>query len=804
LRQRLSAEIDLLLVDEFQDTDPAQAQLVEALCGDRLTSGRLFFVGDSKQSIYRFRGADPGVFAQLQSNTPEEGRLPLTENFRSQPEILRFVNALFVESLGPRYEPLEPRRPQVSPTPAIEFLWAVPAEADGDGNATLLRKTEADWLARRIRQLLDSGAQLVWDREAAERGEPAPRAVRPGDIAILFRALPDVQQYESALRRYGLEYYLVGGRAFYAQQEVFDLLNLLRALCSPADAVALAGALRSPFFAFDDETLYWLARHPGGLVEGLFESDAHERLSGDQRERVEFARDVLSELRAAKDRLSVAGLIELGLERTGYDAMLLTEFLGERKLANLHKLVEQARSFDSSGICTLAEFVTQLDEFVSRQPHEAMAATEAEDSDVIRLMSVHQAKGLEFPVVIVPDLQRTAHASTEVTWTSRLGPLVKLPKEISPGDSMTGRDLYAMIEADEDRAETERLLYVATTRAADYLLLSSGVKQVGIAASPWMELLARRFDLETGALQGTLPPGYESPAIAVTNERPKLGDQPSAGRARVDLQGVLEKAERLAAQPGAPLPRSMAPLEVDTGGRRQFSFSELSGALELAAPLIDGELGGSDGELRSADQAKNLGTLAHALLAELPGRPQLDLESRVRHFAELILWSPESPSDERLRIERRAVELAARFRDSSRFASLQSARQCRTEVEFLLAWPPGYPAEETTRETAIWFRGFIDCLYQDAGGKWHILDYKTNRIGAADVTSVARAYELQMLLYALAVEQSVGEPPASLILSFLEPGIEHEIVYSADVKAAAAQRIDAALASFRVGGSSVR
>lgn len=800
LRERISAEIHLMLVDEFQDTDSVQAELIKTLCGEQLTTGRLFFVGDVKQSIYRFRGAVPSVFGELRSRLPSEGQLPLSLNFRSQPAILRFVNALFHQSLGPDYEPLEAHYPQVSAEPAVEFLWAVPDEGAGN-NAGALRSTEAEWIARRIRQLVDGGAKIVWDREGADRRRPHARAARPGDFAILLRALSDVHVYEEALRRYELDYYLVGGHAFYAQQEIFDLLNLLRTLNSPADEVALAGVLRSPFFALDDETLFWLASHPRGLAAGLFDPGDDSVLPPEGRGRAEFARRTLTELRQMKDRLPVAALIQRSLALTGYDALLLTEFLGERKLANLRKLIEQARSFDSSGICTLAEFVTQLDEFVSRQPHEALAATEAETSDVIRLMSIHQAKGLEFPVVIVPDLQRSGQPRKGVACTPELGPLVNLPAELSAGTKgRTGRDLYAVLEEEEEHNEDVRLLYVATTRAADYLILSSGVKQPGDTRSLWMRLLKGTFDLESGALRSPLPEGYGYPRIRVTSARPELpGRQFTAGR-RVDLAAVLEQAERLASGRGKEPPASVAPLPVDLSGRRQFSFSELSGTLQVAPPDSGWELETTaEGEPRSMADARWLGTLAHALLAESPDRPDVDLAARARHFAEMILPTASRPLANRRALEAAAVAMAGRFRESARFAAIAAARQRYAEIEFLLAWPPDAPATEGLGAGSTYFRGFIDCLYLDADGRWHVLDYKTNRTDKAGVPRLVQTYELQLLLYALAVEQTVGEPPASLVLSFLEPGIEQTIGYSAGVKAEAIGKIDAALKAFRVG-----
>jgi len=292
LRKRLAAQTRLLLVDEFQDTDPLQVEMVKALCNYAITGGKLFFVGDYKQSIYRFRGAQPHVFRELRAGIPERGRLPLSLNFRSQPAILDFINALFQDEMGPGYEALRPDHAQVSPTPAVEFLWAQEQEDDDaahkdrgpleEGATRRLRRLEADWIARRLRSMLHAREKIVWDAEAARSGKPAARELRPGDVAILFRALSDVDLYEDALRRYGIDYYLVGGHAFYWQQEVFDLLNLLRSLDSPLDVVSLAGVLRSPFFSLLDETLYWLAQHSGGLRAGLMQEEWPPQIEGDQ------------------------------------------------------------------------------------------------------------------------------------------------------------------------------------------------------------------------------------------------------------------------------------------------------------------------------------------------------------------------------------------------------------------------------------------------------------------------------------------------------------------------------------------
>jgi ATP-dependent helicase/nuclease subunit A len=793
LRKHWAAHLHLLLVDEFQDTDPLQVDLVMALCDNEVARGKLFFVGDFKQSIYRFRGADPGVFRRLREEIPPEGRLPLSLNFRSQPAILAFVNALFGEEFQD-YEPLCADKPQISPKPAVEFLWAAEDDSstaddktknsdasDPSGSlasdplsisqasflksadeeserdqtpAERRRRREADWIARRIRSMLDSGEKIVWDREASKAGKPATRAVRPGDIALLFRTLTDVEYYEEALRRHGIDYYLVGGHAFYAQQEVFDLLNLLRALESSCDELSLLGVLRSPFFNLLDETIFWLARHPDGLFAGLFSAPPPSEIEKEQKKRLQFAAKTLGDLRAIKDRLPIAGLIAEAIDRTAYDAVLLAEFLGERKLANLYKLIEQARSFDQSGIFSLSDFITQLAEFVARQPDEPLAATQSETMDVVRLMTIHQAKGLEFPVVIVPDIGRTQRGpGASTAFTPELGPMVK------DDESTVGYHLFSLAEKEEAEAEIVRLLYVACTRAADYLLLSSGLDKPGEIKGPWMELLSRRFDIMTGKrLEADTP----EQLVKVTLSRPPLTSEPSETTGRVSLKKILEKAEKSAKKGKGRLPKYLAPVPPDRAARRQFSFSRLKGTLhERSADKIIG-MEEIEGFSEPALDPLGVGTLVHAVMEEIDFANPGDFAAIIRRHALLHIAQADADLDE-------PIDMIGRFLASARAARIASAREVHRELEFLLAWPP-----ENPRPGGRYLQGFIDCLYRDPAGQWRIIDYKTNNITAQTLEQEAAKYEMQMLLYALAAEKILKQPPTELILCFLRPGLEYQ------------------------------
>ncbi|HEY4313723.1 MAG TPA: UvrD-helicase domain-containing protein [Pirellulales bacterium] len=785
LRNRLSSQLDLLLVDEFQDTDPLQVELVKALCGDQLERGKLFFVGDAKQSIYRFRGADPAVFRELQKKIPSEGRLPLTKNFRSQPAVLDFVNALFCERLDKgQYRPLTASRPALAQAPAIEFLWAtLPGDNVERVTVEPLRRCEADWLARRLAALLDSHEILVPDRATGES-----RPAGPGDVAILFRALSDVRYYEEALRRYGIPHYLVGGGAFYAQQEIFDLLNLLRAIDAPGDDVSLVGVLRSPFFSLADETLFWLGQHPEGITAGLFATELPKDLDREQRRQAKFAAETLLYLRARKDRLPVAALIREALARTGYDALLLAEFLGERKLANLRKMIDQARGFDESGIFTLSDFIHELGEFIARQPDEPPAPVELENSTVVRLMTIHQAKGLEFPVVIVPDLARAKRNSQDAfEFDKELGPLVRA-KTSPASEGACGLDLFRKMEEPEEADEGIRLLYVATTRAADYLMLSAGVKNLDEPPG-WLEFVGERFDLRSGDLRVALPPEYGRPRVNVTLEEPPAPRKTTDGAGHVDWKSITTQAHERAANGRGILPPLVAPLSADRTAQRVFSFSRLASDLkvETSWPDVVTDEGRAAVELLTDDvagDATKLGSLVHAVLAQVAFSNERKVAERCRDE----LARRFATADVNLES---AAAMIEQFLRSPRAEALRQAQAVHRELEFLLRWPPGGAGEGQS------IQGVIDCLYQDRDGGWHILDYKTNRVSAAGVPRLAASYELQMALYALAVDEVLGVSPTSLTLYFLQPKVEHAVPWNMESRARVIERVNAALGSWQ-------
>jgi ATP-dependent helicase/nuclease subunit A len=711
------SDFEFVLVDEFQDTDGVQSEILRLLCGSEFDSGRLFVVGDVKQSIYRFRGAEPSIFRQWRAEFPAAGRLRLTENFRSVPGIIQFVNALFGDCfLG--HEPLAgpddpgdrllPVRTEDTALPAVEFLWPDIAEpgdkveqppeahAAREENtrpaAADRRAIEARCVARRLRERLDAGWTIL------DRGTGALRAAHPGDVALLFRAMTDVWRYEQALAELGFDYHTIGGSAFYAQQEVHDVINLLSVVEDPFDEIALAGALRSPFFSVSDEGLFWLATSfkEGGLTTGLERLDEIEHLSERDRKRARRAMDLLSRWRSLKDRLPMAQLVALFLDESGFEAATVCESLGERKLANTRKLVRLARAFDRQGGFTLADFVARLLSDLENQPREEQAATTDEAGTSIRLMTIHQAKGLEFPIVVLPDLARKApNQSPLAVFDRELGLMVRPPR---PASATAARDeasetevqsipwrAYRWLERAEDEKESLRLFYVAATRARDSLMLSAGLgpDEPVSSSSAAMRLLDERFDRRTGCCRDPLEHAGALPEVHVRIMNPPPPDQKRPlATARFSFAQLADLIDRaMVAEQPEPARPTVPMLFLD---------------LDPAACL--------------PPRAARLDRLIRAILRDHRGVCGEPLEHVVERAG--ARQTPAASAG----LIREAVLRIRPWRDSRAFRDLCSSdpQTVHHDVAYTISCPV-----ERERDTVI--RGTCDVVYADRRGHWQIL-----------------------------------------------------------------------------------
>ena len=576
VRANLAAGMDLILVDEFQDTDPIQGDILKQIAGDGAV--RMFFVGDFKQSIYRFRGADPELFRQFRNEVPEVGRRNLTANFRSVPGVLDFVNALFASTFKEAGSALQPGAGAGGRggPPAVLFAWSGPAVPDptarsGKPDATRRRLDEA----RRLAVYLATRLKAGWPIRDSKDG--TTRDAHAGDVAILFRSLADSGMYEQALVAEGLDFHVVGGSGFFAQLEVLDLINVLSAVEDPTDSVSLAGALRSPFFSLSDDALFWLTvDRPGAIARGLEAMDAEgaTRLPPTDRPRVERARTLLAAWRGVKDAVPISTLVDRILSDSGYEAALLGEFLGDRKRANARKLVGMARRLDDAGGFTLADFVERLRADLRSATKETQASTTDDAGQIVRLMSIHQAKGLEFPIVVVSDLDRKRPGELRrVAFSAELGPLVNPVADADDGaedgDESSGGSLgwlvYRHLEKQADDAEALRLFYVATTRARDYLILSAATESGQKPTSPTLTLLNQQFDRSTGVYRGEpLPDDWTLPRVEIIPPESVdlAGSGHSSGRSAnrtIPLLKIAALIDQAQVRPAAALvPRSLA------------------------------------------------------------------------------------------------------------------------------------------------------------------------------------------------------------------------------------------------------
>jgi len=790
VRRRAAAGVDLLMVDEFQDTDPVQADIIRLLCGAEWSRGKLFFVGDVKQSIYRFRRADPQVFKNSREELHERGRLPLSINFRSQPDILKFVNGLFSESMGPGYEPLRPCiDEQASPRPAIEFLFSAPDDPDQKEVVSVRRRREADWIARRITAFLSDGvARIRSDTSGA--GPSLLRPARTGDVAILFRTLSNVAVYEDALRERELDYYLVGGRAFYAQQEVYDLINLCRFLDNADDEIGLAGVLRSPFFSLSDDALFAMCESGGSLSAGLA-APPPEHLPEMQRKQLRQATCVLEQLRSLKDRVPLVELLQRAISSTGYDAALLLEFLGPRKLANLRKLIEKAREFDRSGLFTLQDFAALLSDSIAQQTDEELAATHPETSDVVRLMTIHQAKGLEFPIVFIADMDWNKRGGSPIAhFDATLGPVLAMPRKRGHKPANPAQAMHQLMESKEEEAETNRLFYVAATRAADYLILSAGLPANGRVSSPWLKLLAQRFDLETGGAAFDPVSGRHVLAPAEIPEIRVIRTPPDAEPIDKQQASPLSKVQRFRelvnnCEP-TEWPETLCRLHPDVSLRRTFSVSEIEEAVHDAAPMPRGEFRAKSRN-RDSGKSAEVGTLVHNVLEQVDlhapeSLPEL-LEQQLQRASDSVRDSLRSKADTCLRA----------WSQSEIPKELGSAHKVFREVDFLLRWTDG-------GRPAAHIAGKIDCLYETGDHRWCVLDYKTGGHVGDNPATIRSRYGIQLCLYALAVRELLGRLPDQVeVLLLAEQAQRLTFDLSEEFLRDAGQKVDAAIGRLRQG-----
>lgn len=803
VRQRYrQAEFKHLLVDEFQDTNSAQWRIIQSLA-DVDCGGTLFAVGDPKQSIYQFRGADVSVFNKVRLRIGQLKacrELPLSTSFRSHRALVAQFNALFARILVPDYDspaknyevPFDQEmgafRKDSPKAPAIELQLLDYYARDVAGEylrgkrgrkirypADDMRRWEAWEIAGRVKTMI-AEARPVYDKESRRW-----RSLDYRDIAILFQSMSNVTLYEELFKSREIPYLTIAGRGYYDRQEVWDMLDLLRFLHNPADDLSLASALRSPLFAFSDDLLFalrllvdedgetlplWQALH-------IAASEPVPELVAPDSATLQYALDVLTELRRLSGRVTISELMRLALAKTNYLAILTGLPDGARRRGNTEKLLQLA---EASGKITLGKFTQYLDDLTAREVREGEALLEAGNS--VRLMTVHASKGLEFPLVILADAawERGAGGAPLLLADPVHGLSCQLynaaTNEYQRGFAhRRNTEMQSLKEA----AERKRLLYVAATRAQDYLLISGPVtltKDKKWTARGWLRQLLAALELDQLERQPQQTCQFANRPLSVLMPPapPPLDLLFRSADVADDLWAFdADPRDYPPLQPPLlqPLPSTLAPALSHITATQIAQLGAFRHGLSERQRRFSGQRFRADALLGSPPDAGAspfygnraapvvIGEIVHELLRyggfalDMPGSDDM-----IRSVAwEQGLTHPQLAAN----VVQEVRSLLQMYAGSEVRRWIRSAREqyrpVHTELPFLFR----------TAKRVI--HGVMDVLLQLPDGEWLIIDYKTSQVIGGAYEAHARRYLLQLGVYAAAVRERLGlqRPPQTCV-----------------------------------------
>ncbi len=704
--KRAAESFSFILMDELQDTSPLQARLLALL----RRPGNFFAVGDINQSIYGFRHADPAVFAEFRKQAGDTVDLP--ENFRSRPEILSAIEQIMGRTAG--FEPHRLRAARQFPTATVPCLEIFIVRG-GDNDET--QRREAEHVAERIAQL--HGRLLL-------RSGPAEY----GSFAILTKTSGQARIFERALRQHGIPCQVTEGRGFYEASEIRDLLHFLRLLLNPLDEISLAAVLRSPLAGVSDDTLLRLKMASPSLFEGMQRA---QDLSPVEEQKLEIFRGRLERYRSERDSVPLDRLLGRLLAESGYEAWLLQQPGGAHKTANIRKFLALARRFHASGVSTLRDFVDRVEDLRRQEAREAEAEPPEQSSDAVQVMTVHSAKGLEFPVVVVPCINRRWRADLEamrfsathgigVKWRSAAG---------EEGEWDAAGEAISSERKARRAAESQRLFYVAMTRAEELLVLSASFGSQ-VRRDEWARNLADNLSLDLKQIDNT-PRAVTLNGCRVrllqANQEPAPTPAPAVERAAL---APVVWLERLPAghQPDASVAVSSVALFAQCP--RKYYLSRYLGFDQAARTLPDDDFPPpAPDEMDSTEFGRHV----HAVLAGT------------------VLRENARPE---------ALALADSFASSPWGRRASAARRVEREQSFLFDLDGRL------------IRGQIDLWFEDDDGVV-IIDYKADQVSTAEAPLRAAEYELQLRLYALAVERLAGARPSRALVCFLRPNVAIDI-----------------------------
>jgi ATP-dependent helicase/nuclease subunit A len=723
-RAAVQARVRHLLVDEFQDTNALQDSILELVAGP---AAERCYVGDERQSIYRFRDADVEVFRTRRASA--ETVVRLDDCFRSSDALVAVLNEIFGRVFDDGFQRLRARGSAPSPADGVALELLV---VDEPGKIMDAREREAIALAARLGELRDEGHEQ-------------------SGMVVLLRASTDAELYEAALRQAGFDTHRAIGGGYYGRQQVSDLCAYLRLLRSRYDDRALLTVLASPLIGVSNAGLYALRRAAQtALFRGL-EYGLPDGLSEDDARLMKAFRQRFDRLVEAAQSIGITDLLERIVSEHDYDLACLAQSDGRRRYANVRKLVRLARDYEALRGPDLAGFLALVDTLAELAAQEPEAALAEEEVDAVRIMTVHAAKGLEFDIVAFADAGRDPNLQVADLLAPADGRVAfRIP---SPDGTLVAPPLWEQLREGEvaaELAEGRRLVYVAMTRARERLIVSGGINTRTSSEAP-LRWLADALDLDLERMpEGELlhPVGTGS-VVRVKLQRPEEVSGEEASEPPIVSVHQLALSLDDAGSPAQPELPDLPPLEpLPVAPRhvpRSLSFTAL--VLHERCPyryLAERELGlapiprkgAGDGSLSALD----VGSAVHALLE---AGSELDLDA--------LLGVPVQVAD-RARID----AFTGAWSDSALAAEVAAAGAALREQPFAFA------------VDGVVFRGVLDVLVRRSDGSMLVVDYKTTRLGERSADElVAEEYELQRQAYALALLRA-GASSVDVAFAFLE------------------------------------
>jgi ATP-dependent helicase/nuclease subunit A len=772
VKTKLSQKFKYIMIDEYQDTNLLQYEIFLPLLSD-LKSGNLFIVGDPKQSIYRFRDADVEIFEQTKSDISnslspttndnhKSSNIILAESFRLLTDITCLTNLVFSKLMSDKrhkfetsYEELVKGRNNPSHGRIELFFPKIDSDDNEKAKKADLIAIECEMIARRIVNLKETNYRIYDKNE-----NPHPFEFR--DAAILLRSRTHLKEIEKAFNKHGIPYFIHGGIGFFQTQEIYDFYNYFRFLLNHNDDVALAGLLRSPFFSVSDAELYEIAITSRDeyfwIKTNIFIKS--EEPSPQLRRAVEILYDNIK----FTNRIPIPLLVQQVLKKTGWLGTIAGLHYGRQSQSNIEKLLSIAREFEGRGFTNLFDFVERLKTLIEGEEREGQANIETE-GNAIQIMTIHSAKGLEFPVVFLPFCDKKFKYDSEPYLENTIGLgftfFDQASDKIEPLNYIRLKNISRL----KTEAEEKRIFYVACTRAKDMLIISGSPQN---ESSSYLNWLIDCLDIN--------PQEIKSGKISVSNRQVKTlelvdgkykskilnhdlkinvytsPDEITLTGNQTELAQAVEPINTIMIEPLKASIRndffSATQIQTYLNCPTKYFLRYKIGLPEKTTKQVYFH---EEEDANDIIRGVTLGIIVHGILEKF----QIYSETEIRENIESTLISERLSNRDKLNKYTNDILYKIKIiYNSNTVKDIFSQPEYKTEFTINSAFGEDF------------LTGTIDRLYKDSEGNWCIVDYKTDKISAENIEQRAESYRGQMLFYSLLVRRLFKQKEVRVCILF--------------------------------------